>query len=87
MERIEAHRVFFANLVTANAGLPPGSELAAAFASTPREQFVGPPPWRLFTDGIEAPSDDPACLYQDVVVYALFLLVLWVRPQGLLGTN
>ena len=26
-------------------------------------------------------------VYQDVVVYALFLGVLWVRPQGLLGTN
>jgi branched-chain amino acid transport system permease protein len=26
-------------------------------------------------------------VYQDVVVYALFLAVLWVRPQGLLGTN
>jgi len=26
-------------------------------------------------------------VYQDVVVYALFLLVLWVRPQGLLGTT
>ena len=26
-------------------------------------------------------------VYQDVVVYALFLVVLWVRPQGLLGTN
>ncbi|HSU07097.1 MAG TPA: branched-chain amino acid ABC transporter permease [Acetobacteraceae bacterium] len=25
-------------------------------------------------------------VYQDAVVYALFLLVLWVRPQGLLGT-
>jgi len=24
-------------------------------------------------------------VYQDVVVYALFVLVLWVRPQGLLG--
>ena len=24
-------------------------------------------------------------VYQDVVVYALFLLVLWVRPQGLMG--
>ena len=24
-------------------------------------------------------------VYQDVVVYALFLAVLWVRPQGLLG--
>ncbi len=26
-------------------------------------------------------------VYQDAVVYALFLLVLWVRPQGLLGTT
>jgi branched-chain amino acid transport system permease protein len=25
-------------------------------------------------------------VYQDAVVYALFLLVLWVRPQGLMGT-
>lgn len=25
-------------------------------------------------------------VYQDAVVYALFLAVLWVRPQGLLGT-
>ena len=25
-------------------------------------------------------------VYQDAVVYALFLVVLWVRPQGLLGT-
>ncbi len=26
-------------------------------------------------------------VYQDVVVYALFLAVLWVRPQGFLGTT
>ncbi|MBN8907545.1 MAG: branched-chain amino acid ABC transporter permease [Rhodospirillales bacterium] len=25
-------------------------------------------------------------VYQDVVVFALFLLVLWIRPQGLMGT-
>jgi protein-L-isoaspartate(D-aspartate) O-methyltransferase len=70
MDRIQAHRSFFANLITANAGLPQGSELAAAFASTPREQFVGPPPWRVFTRGgyIETLSDDPAVLYQDFVV-------------------
>jgi protein-L-isoaspartate(D-aspartate) O-methyltransferase len=68
-ERTQAHREFFAKLVAANVGLPPGSELEAAFASTPREQFVGPPPWRMFTRSgyIESP-DDPALLYQDVVV-------------------
>jgi protein-L-isoaspartate(D-aspartate) O-methyltransferase len=70
MDRIQAHRSFFANLITANAGLPQGSELAAAFSSTPRENFVGPPPWRVFTRGgyVETISDDPAVLYQDFVV-------------------
>jgi protein-L-isoaspartate(D-aspartate) O-methyltransferase len=70
VDRIEAHRSFFANLVTAQAGIPPGSELAAAFASTPRERFVGPPPWRVFTRSgyVETLTDDPAVLYQDVVV-------------------
>jgi branched-chain amino acid transport system permease protein len=24
-------------------------------------------------------------VYKDIVVYAIFVLVLWVRPQGLLG--
>src|ERR1700728_3245106 len=69
-ERIRTHRSFFARLVTANAGVPAGSELEAAFASTPREQFVGPPPWKIFTPTgyIETPSDDTAVLYQDVVV-------------------
>ncbi len=70
MDRTEAHRLFFAKLVTANAGVAPGSELEAALASTPREQFVGPPPWRIFTRSgyVESPADDPALLYQDVVV-------------------
>jgi protein-L-isoaspartate(D-aspartate) O-methyltransferase len=70
VDRIEAHRLFFANLVTAQAGIPPGSELAAALASTPREQFVGPPPWKVFTRSgyVETLTDDSAVLYQDVVV-------------------
>jgi protein-L-isoaspartate(D-aspartate) O-methyltransferase len=70
VDRIEAHRSFFANLVTAQAGIPPGSELAVALASIPREQFVGPPPWRVFTRSgyVETLTDDPAVLYQDVVV-------------------
>jgi protein-L-isoaspartate(D-aspartate) O-methyltransferase len=70
MDRVEAHRLFFANLITAQAGIPPRSELAAAFASTPREQFVGPPPWKVFTRTgyVETLTDDPAVLYQDVVV-------------------
>jgi len=70
MDRTEQLRQFFAHLVTANAGVPAGSELEMAFASTPRENFVGPPPWRIFTPRgyIETTSDDPSYLYQDVVV-------------------
>ena len=26
-------------------------------------------------------------VFKDVVVYGLFVLTLWIRPQGLLGTN
>ena len=67
MDRTHQIRQFFAHLVTANAGVPAGSELETAFASTPREQFVGPPPWRVFTPRgyIETASDDPSVLYQD----------------------
>jgi protein-L-isoaspartate(D-aspartate) O-methyltransferase len=70
MDRMQAHRIFFARLVTANAGIAAGSELEAALATTPREEFVGPPPWKIFTRSgyVESPADDPALLYQDVVV-------------------
>ena len=71
MERLEAHREFFANLITASAGLPQSEgRLFTAFASVPRERFVGPGPWRIFTAAgfVETPTDDPAFLYQDVVV-------------------
>jgi protein-L-isoaspartate(D-aspartate) O-methyltransferase len=71
MERLEVHRSFFAKLITASAGVPRNDgRLAAAFASTPREQFLGPGPWKVFAGGgyIETPSDDPAFLYQDVTV-------------------
>jgi protein-L-isoaspartate(D-aspartate) O-methyltransferase len=69
-ERIAAHREFFAHLVASRAGVPADGALAAAFRSTPRERFVGGPPWRILTRNgfVEPPSDDPAFLYQDVVV-------------------
>ncbi len=70
MDRRQEQRLLFANLITANAGIPAGSEIAAAFASTPRENFLGPPPWKIFARSgyVETNSDDPAVLYQDVVV-------------------
>jgi protein-L-isoaspartate(D-aspartate) O-methyltransferase len=58
-------------LVTANAGIPPTEDkLITAFASTPRERFVGGGPWRVFTriGYIQTPSADPALLYQDIMV-------------------
>jgi protein-L-isoaspartate(D-aspartate) O-methyltransferase len=69
VERLEAHRAFFANLITASAGLSNG-RLTDAFAATPRERFVGPGPWKIFTSVgyITTPTDDPAFLYQDVTV-------------------
>jgi protein-L-isoaspartate(D-aspartate) O-methyltransferase len=71
MDRLEAHRQFFARLVTASAGVPPTEErLVAAFASTPRERFVGAGPWQVFTriGYIQTPGDDPALLYQDITI-------------------
>ncbi|HEV3037586.1 MAG TPA: rRNA adenine N-6-methyltransferase family protein [Candidatus Angelobacter sp.] len=68
-DRLEVHRAFFAKLITASIGQPNG-RVTMAFASTPRERFVGPGPWSIFTAAgyIETPSDDPAFLYQNVVV-------------------
>ncbi|HUD73011.1 MAG TPA: methyltransferase [Dongiaceae bacterium] len=71
MDRLEAHRQWFARLITASAGVPPTNErLVAAFASVPRERFLGPGPWQVFTRSgyVETPSDDPALIYQDVTV-------------------
>ena len=70
VERLEAHRHFYADLVTTSAGATKNERLKAAFASTPREHFVGAGPWKVFAGGnyVETPTDDPAFLYQDVVV-------------------
>jgi protein-L-isoaspartate(D-aspartate) O-methyltransferase len=69
MDRLEAHRTFFANLITTAVGMP-NSRLTAALAATPREHFLGPGPWRIFVGGnyINTPTADPAFLYQDVTV-------------------
>lgn len=69
MNRLSAHRIFYANLITGSASNS-GSELQRAFAETPRENFVGPGPWQIVSSGgyIKTPSDDPALLYQDILV-------------------
>jgi len=57
-------------LVTTRAGAAKNERLKHAFASTPRERFIGIGPWKVFAGGnyVETPTDDPAFLYQDVVV-------------------
>jgi len=72
MGPLEAHRAHFAELITANVGQPEG-RLTAAFASTCRERFMGPGPWKVVgeTGYIETSSDDPAFLYQNVAVALL----------------
>src|SRR5579864_5791449 len=69
MERLEAHRVFFADLITTMVGAPK-SRLTAAFAATPRERYLGPGPWKAFAGGgyVQTPTDDPAFVYQDIVI-------------------
>jgi protein-L-isoaspartate(D-aspartate) O-methyltransferase len=70
MDRLTSHRAFFANLVTA-AAPKPNDRIRSVFASVARERYLGPGPWKVFVVGggyIETPTDDPAFLYQDVVV-------------------
>jgi protein-L-isoaspartate(D-aspartate) O-methyltransferase len=70
MDTPPPHRTFFARLVTSAGGAAKNERLLDAFATTPREKYLGPGPWKIFAGGslIETPSDDPAFLYQDVVV-------------------
>jgi protein-L-isoaspartate(D-aspartate) O-methyltransferase len=71
MEKLEALGKFFADLVTANAGVDRKNDrIRAAFAAVAREQFVGAGPWRVFTPigYIETPTDDLSFLYQDIPV-------------------
>jgi protein-L-isoaspartate(D-aspartate) O-methyltransferase len=58
----------FAAQVLAAAGVEGNAALFEAFASVPREDFVGPAPWQAVRQrayGVVA-SDDPVVLYQDV---------------------
>jgi protein-L-isoaspartate(D-aspartate) O-methyltransferase len=70
MDLLASHRNFFAHLVTSAAGAAKNERLVEAFATTPREKYLGPGPWKVFAGGtlIETPTCDPAFLYQDVVV-------------------
>ena len=70
---IEIIRRAYAKQVLAAAGVA-DRRLAAAFAAVPRENFLGPGPWRIVRWGRgyeKTPSRDPVYVYDDVVVAIL----------------
>jgi protein-L-isoaspartate(D-aspartate) O-methyltransferase len=65
-----ALRSYYAHLITGRAGTD-DPRLIEAFTTIERERFVGPGPWKVnaFASGyVDTPSDDPAYIYQDVIV-------------------
>lgn len=69
MNSIQDHRDFYANFIVRSVASS-DPRLIAAFASTPREHYVGAAPWPIFVGSgyLPALSDDPRLLYQDVLV-------------------
>ena len=64
-------RAFYAHRLAAMAGAPAIEDrLSQAFEAVPRESFLEKGPWKVFTGSryIVTPSDDPALLYQDIIV-------------------
>lgn len=70
MNHLESFRATYAQLITGIAGASADARLVAAFASVPRERFIGPSPWRVVTSAqyVTVTSDNPAFLYQDFAV-------------------
>lgn len=70
MKDLDALRRFYARLVTTSAGVE-DPRIVGAFASIERERFLGAGPWQIkvVADGYTgSETDDPAVLYQDIVV-------------------
>jgi protein-L-isoaspartate(D-aspartate) O-methyltransferase len=69
-DRSEKLRAFFAKLICTAAKLG-DPRIEQAFRNVPREPFAGPAPWLLNFGGhdyAETPDDDPAFLYQDLLL-------------------
>ncbi len=68
MDVAEARRRYAAEIMRQTGAAHPRVE--AAFAAVARENYVTPPPWRLFAPGglFEKVTADPADLYDDVLV-------------------
>lgn len=59
----------YAAQMLARAGVDRNEALLSAFSIVPRENFLGPPPWKMrdWKRYMEVPSDDPVVLYQDLL--------------------
>jgi protein-L-isoaspartate(D-aspartate) O-methyltransferase len=66
---IAKRRHAYAREITRSAGVSE-PRIEAAFAAVPREDFAGPPPWRIGSGGLFGltSADDPARLYEDVLI-------------------
>jgi protein-L-isoaspartate(D-aspartate) O-methyltransferase len=66
---LQDFRDFYARYVVASAGSS-SEHLIRAFATVPRENFVGPGPWQVFAGSGYLPtlSDDPSLLYHDILI-------------------
>jgi protein-L-isoaspartate(D-aspartate) O-methyltransferase len=69
MSSIQHHRKFFAEFIVRGAGSS-DERLIAAFATVPREDYVGPGPWPFFVGSgyVTSIDDDPRVLYQDALI-------------------
>jgi protein-L-isoaspartate(D-aspartate) O-methyltransferase len=68
-DRVAKRRQAYAAEITRSAGVS-DPRIEAAFAAVPREDFAGPPPWRIGSGGPFGltSADDPARLYEDVLI-------------------
>lgn len=70
--RLDAARALYAALVAGQSGALPDlrERIERAFALTPREHFLGPPPWLVRAGGpfVDVRVADPIHLYQNVLV-------------------
>src|SRR5215207_2900017 len=70
--RLAAARADYAAAVAGQSGAGPDLKprLEQAFARTPREDFLGPPPWRVASNSAfgATATKDPVDLYQNALV-------------------
>jgi protein-L-isoaspartate(D-aspartate) O-methyltransferase len=69
MESVEAKRASYAAALASKADVS-DSRVTRAFASVPREMFLGPGPWKVRGKSgyVDTPSDDPRLVYEDILV-------------------